>query len=143
MNYYEALQRKTDQRWDFTRNAGATGYCAGWREWEPLKIYDDAHNEHWKREWQEKILPHKDKYHSDGHATAEEAAECYKQYLLDQRLSMNRKSSNSMRKCGICGEFTQFFAELDFQLWHLCEAHNNRESIEKLFEAPGKIISSY
>jgi hypothetical protein len=143
VNYYEPLQRKTDQRWDFTKNVYPTGYCAGWREWKPLEIYDDAHNAHWKQEWETKILPHKDRYHSDGHATAEEAAECYKQYLLDRRLSLNRKSSNSMHKCKICGEFTQLFAELDLQLWHLCEAHNNRESIEKLFEAPGKIISSY
>jgi hypothetical protein len=147
MNYYQARQREKDHRWDYTKgnddDIRPVGYCAGWREWKPFDLYDEAHNDQWKREWEEKLLPHKDKYHSDGHATAEEAAECYKRYLLDHRLKLNLKDPNSAHKCEACGDLTQFLADLDSHYWILCERHNNRETVETLFESPGAIISSY
>jgi hypothetical protein len=147
MNYYQARQREKDGRWDYTKrnddDIHPVGYCAGWREWLTLANLTEEANEHYKRQWEAKVLLHRDKYHSDGHQTPEDAAECYKRYLLDQQLSLGRENHSSMHKCRVCGEFTHLFAEIDSQVWILCEHHNNRETVETLFEAPQQIISSY
>lgn len=148
MNYYQPRQRESDGRWDYTRrnddHIHAVGYCAGWREWKDMQfLVDPAYNEHLRRQHEAQTLPHKDKYHSDGHATPDEASECYKSYLMDQRLRLNLTDANSMQKCQVCGKFTQLFAELDCKAWRLCETHNHRQAVEAIFEAPDRIISSY
>lgn len=124
MNYYQPrmLMNSPDEakngRWDFTlSNDGhirAVGYCA------------EAGKGH--------------------HANASEACECYKKYCLDKKLVLGLKNEDSMERCQAkgCGEFTQLYATIRGQLrmWTLCENHNNRETIESLFEV-GEFISSY
>lgn len=131
MNTYQALQRASDGRWDFTCNGHPAGYCRPYREWwlkdgelrtdmliSPQSIEDYKSTEH--------------KHHGDGHATAEEAAACYREYLLDHKLQLMRKDSGSQRKCKVCGKWTNFWAQCDSKIWHLCEEHNNREEVAKL-----------
>ena len=126
MNYYEPRQRESDQRWDFTcqndDHVWPVGYC-------------------------KKTIENPDvRYHSDGHETPEAAAECYRQFVLDQHLRlMGEGRPGERRQCEACGEMTNLFAEIkNGSIWPLCNAHNNRETVEKLYgEASMKIVSSY
>lgn len=136
MNYYEPKQRKTDGRWVYTRNNYPVGYCCEYKEIDPKLIpISEAEQESYR------VTAHK--HHADGHETEKEACECYKKYLLDHRLSLNRKMSNQQEKCKICGEWTQGFAEIDCQLFVLCGKHNNIESVETLYKAPSWSCSSW
>lgn len=146
MNYYEPRQRESDQRWDFTcqndDHVWPVGYCRPWldveeREGDPvitqLLITEEK-----------RALPFKDKHHSNGHETAEEAAQCYRQYLLDQKLRLMGEAGER-RECNVCDEMTNLYAEIiNGPFLSLCKAHNNRETVEKLYSsAPMKIVSSY
>jgi len=63
-----------------------------------------------------------------GHDTEEDACEHYKQYLLDN--IRYTKSSSSMHKCRICGEWTTGIADVSMsQYYTICEEHQNRESM--------------
>ena len=144
MNSYDARQRKDDDRWDYTcQNDGHThpvGYCAGWpgdrRGTTPI-FSDEA----WSY-FLEKLKPFKEHYHTDGHATAEEACECYRRYLLDNRLEF-RAHGVAHYPCRVCGALTNCHAEVDFQMFHLCDEHRNKEEVEKLFPKVGQSWSSY
>ena len=132
MNYFEARQRQSDGRWNYTKMNGnmvqEVGYCCEFREFPPEM--------HVSEEEQEERRATAHKHHTDGHATEEEACECYKQYVLDHRLSLGRKMANQKQKCVVCGEWTQLFAEVGMaQLYVLCTEHNNRGSVEGLYRA--------
>lgn len=127
MNYYQPRQREKSLRWDFTcknnKQIWPIGYCSG----------------------RSVGGPHDDKYHDDGHASAEEASECYRQYLLDNRLVFeDGEGRKTMRVCQHpeCDEFTAGTAEIELCVFHLCDEHRTREVVESLFEAPGQVISS-
>ncbi len=132
MNHYKARQRK-DGRWDYTcandGKAWPVGYCHEYREPDPEDWIWKMHPDDAQR-----VRDNKDKYHGCGHATEEEAQACYKKYLLENELSLNRKSSNAQYKCKVCGEWTQLFAEVDWHIFNLCEKHQNLESVEPLFQ---------
>src|ERR1039458_152792 len=108
MNYYAARQRK-DGRWDYTNKnddfIGSVGYCHKYR---PLTdgslkgLYPQEYLE--QKEEKQGIFKHK--YHMDGHATKEEACECYRKYLLDTTLCLDGCNDDTQRKCKICGEWT-------------------------------------
>jgi hypothetical protein len=141
MNYYDARQRNEDKRWDYTcRNDDRiwpVGYCHTYVEPEELdKIWP------MREEEREKHVANKHKYHTTGHATAEEACECYREYLLDQELRLGNKW-DSQHHCEVCDAWTDMYAEVGHTKYmNLCEAHNNREEVEKLFKAPGWICCS-
>lgn len=149
MNYYEAKQRQTDKRWDYTRNNRPTGYCC---EYLPVVSEIIPIGEAESKEYQE-AKEHQDqeakeysdtahKHHTGGHETEKEACECYKEYRLDHHLSLNRTMS-SQQKCRICGEWTQKFAEVNLScIFTLCDKHNNRETVEGLYNAPSWSASS-
>ena len=82
------------------------------------------------------------KYHTEGHTSAEEAEACYRDFLLDQELTFNHKSGDAQRKCEICEQWTQLYACIDMRIFNLCENHQNRESVEKLFNSISEIWSS-
>lgn len=131
MNYYEPRQRQSDQRWDFTcqndDHVWSVGYCRAYRSDYDRESFAD-------------------KYHADGHETAEAAAECYRQFVLDQHLRlMGEGRPGEHRQCEVCGEMTSLFAEIrNGSIWPLCKAHNNRETVAGLYsEAPMRIVSSY
>lgn len=139
MNYYKSRQRDSDGKWDFTKmNDGVTygvGYCCEFQEFTPDMHVSEAE--------QEKHQSMSHKYHTDGHETEEEACECYRQYVLDHRLSLGRTMSSQKQKCRICGEWTQHFAEVYLaDIFVLCSEHNNRESVEGLYKAPKMCCTS-
>lgn len=137
MNYYKARQRQTDGRWDYTvGNDGhvrPVGYCGKFSDKYPFHVSEEYLNE---------IRATAHKHHTDGHATAEEACECYRQYLLDHHLRLKGDWKDTQHQCEACGAWTSLYAEIDMRYYNLCEQHNNLEEVEKRFEAPGEIWSS-
>lgn len=145
MNYYGPRQRQTDRRWDYTcmndHIVWPMGYCEGYKEWW-IDLKERVGYEARPDEI-EKYQTHKDKHHTDGHATAEEACQCYRRYLLDHKTRLGLKWSDSQHRCKVCGEWTQMYAEVDHTPFELCETHNTQEQLELLFETPGEIWSSW
>lgn len=131
MQHLKASQRRHDERWDYTSEwqniTHPIGYCHAWKdpdEWG-LPVSDEE---------KEKFRQHKGKYHTDGHATAEEACECYKQYILDH-IVRHSDDINTLHKCQVCDEWTHHRVHVDrFDSFILCAKHANRETLEKLFE---------
>jgi hypothetical protein len=149
MNYYDARQRQSDGKWDYSvMNDGhvhPAGYCSTW----PVKNCEKNETVVWlpKEEWdkhRKEIFAKQEKYHDHGHATHEEACECYRQYLLDSSLRFHEpeKELDTQYKCEICGAWTQCYAIVEMSQWNLCKEHLNRESVEKLFGPIGSIMSS-
>lgn len=148
MNTYCPAQRESDKRWDFIRindrHAYAVGYCAGWREFSGIEGMDPEAIAHFKRQHEMQYGPFKVNYHTDGHASREEAVECYRRYQLDTELKLGIEDTGTMRKCEACGEWTTLSALfVTGQAWTLCAAHNNREEVEKLYQQADRIYSSY
>jgi hypothetical protein len=137
MNHYKARQREIDQRWDYTsgnprEGIHPVGYCHRYRPfsvercaWMTAEMCEQENA---------KEAPFVAKYHTDGHATEEEACECYRTYLLDQRLRLwdPPPDPDTLNKCVVCGVYTAGMAELQMQHWWLCDEHRNRVEIEKL-----------
>jgi hypothetical protein len=125
MNHYRALQRQTNGRWDYTCNGRPTGYCHAWIPFTcpPLPEYmvESA---------TKKFEPLIGNFHTDGHATEEEAWECYKRYQLDTRLRFS-KNSTQQRKCVECDDWTDKYAVCGYHMWWLCEVHATREYASK------------
>lgn len=142
MNHYSARQRK-DGRYDYTRankrlGIFPVGYCAGFLEPEEFERVG-IHLPDRDKELQEKF---RDKYHKDGHETADEACECYRQYLIDHE-SRFLKHSDELRKCEICGEWTDTMVMVgQSRMYELCENHQDDESIEKVMPKIGEIWGS-
>lgn len=152
MNYYAARQRESDKRFDYTcLNDGRSwpvGYCHAYRPFDEkdLQVVFMG-NADWMAKENEKYGQHADKYHKDGHATAEEACSCYKKYLLDHKSRLHAKKNeeaDELHKCAICGAWCANMGEVDhFHHWHLCDEHLTRESLDKLFPEVGECCSSY
>jgi hypothetical protein len=77
----------------------------------------------------------------EGHATAEEACACKKRYDLDKKLRFDMKKMDqvsNLHRCQApgCGEWGPNHAEIPSEMvfWCLCDAHANRETVEKLYE---------
>lgn len=69
-------------------------------------------------------------YHSEGHATKEEACACYRRYLLDTSLKFYRDSDVLAREmpCHVCRLPTLWIGEIPFLgRWHLCPHHQIRD----------------
>ena len=120
MAYFTARQRESDRRWDYTcQNSAGTypiGYCSG-----PELAHFSAEE-------------HRSKYHDDGHATAEEAYACHRAYELDNSVRYHDRD-DTQKKCLICEAWTTRRAVVGQELtkeYALCEAHANRESLEKV-----------
>lgn len=151
MNYYEALQRETDKRWDYTqRRDGRTwpiGYCRGWDESpreDLLEQYGEDRGEMIHRA-QEERRPHQARYHENGHETSEEACECYKSYLLDQHVRLDgAQTVDTQHRCEVdgCDEWTQKLASVEHRSFHLCDGHRNLETLRELVVV-GKSFGSY
>lgn len=137
MNYFAARQRESDKRWDYTcKNDGTiwpVGYCGGWREPQTGLLTPEQ-----VQQWVSQAAPHRHKFHLDGHATAEEACDCYKQYLLDFDLRLGGEALNTQRKCEVCGAWTSRFARVGHRTWFLCDEHRTREHVEALFGPVGE-----
>lgn len=121
MNYYGPRQRDVDGRWDYTRTSGdftfADGYCMGYS-----RIPDSATSP---------------KYHTNGHASPEEACECFKEYELDHFLRFTDDNPKEpLHPCHApeCKEVTSGFAIVTSCMvnWWLCKEHRTREVVDFL-----------
>ena len=136
MNHYKARQRETDGRWDYTsgnprEGVHPVGYCRAWKPQDPNASWmlpGEAEQEN------AEMAPFVHKFHTDGHATSEEACDCYREYLLDHRLRLHDPplDPSTLNKCVVCGAYTAGLAELNFEHWWLCDEHRNRTEVEKL-----------
>ncbi len=144
MNYYGPRQRESDKRWDYTcRNDGhiwPVGYCRKYEEW--WVRFEEQFGHRPNQDEIDRCIANQHKYHSEGHATDDEACACYREYLLDHHLRLGLECSDAQYKCKVCGAWTSLYAEVDMRHWTLCEQHNNREEVEKLFGKVGEIWSS-
>ncbi len=129
MRHYSAKQRQSDGRWDYTCDNRPEGYCGAFERFWP----EDASPEiPGYAEARADALAHRDKYHTDGHATAQEACECYKRYLLDNRTRFH-VMSDQMRKCAACGAWTDRYAQVGgYQIFALCESHCQAATLASL-----------
>ncbi len=131
MKYYTALQRQSDGFWDYTSNSRPIGYCC---EYVDPDSYEEYIRKYMSDSQVERIRSFKDKYHNHGHFTKEEACQCYKEYMLDHFMSLNRKDINSQHRCKKCNEWTQGLAGVGgYSLWSLCEKHQTREVISEFY----------
>lgn len=123
MNYYQALQRLTDGRWEYTRRRDNVvkpiGYCTAAPDSDPNK-------------------------HFNGHATKKEAEDCFRKYTID-RADYGIITEDTQRKCLICLNWTQTAAGVRHGLdtYPLCARHLNRESLNAVVGSFQEIISSY
>lgn len=142
MNYYAARQRQSDQRWDYTirnnTNISPIGYCEPYR-WIGEFFDKFGLTNHYMIDV---IRSYEHKHHNCGHNTKKEAEECYREYLLDQHLQLNKNYVDTQHKCVVCCQWTSLYAEIDMSSWNLCLGHNNRTEVEKLFSSPTEIWKS-
>lgn len=135
MNHLCSMQRRDNGRFDYTYNGVAYGYC---RPYEPIPEDGRIMPAEVAQRENEKMKPFIGNFHDDGHATAEEACECYKRYLLDTRLHLVAEepvNASSQHKCEVCGKFTACNATVGpYRLFTLCLEHQTREQVEKLLK---------
>lgn len=148
MNYDQARQKQSDGKWHYTSRNGnhvhAIGYCS------PRKLCPDC----------PAALPRADcktcggrglidcENPCPGHDTAEEAEEHYRQYLLDNATYRGGGDDpDTLHRCEAegCTAHTAGSAQVGWgvpRYYHLCDAHRNRETLDKLVERPGVCIHS-
>jgi len=142
MNVYQSRQR-TDGRWEFTMTDGSGGRGIGYCHAAPVlsdfvKLGIEVSEEEQAR-WRE----FESKYHTDGHATRGEAEECYRRFVLDNNTVLECEDRTQQRMCKVCGAWTTKFAMVgDHKIVQLCDAHRNKEELEKLVCKPSVIFSS-
>jgi hypothetical protein len=138
MTYDKARQRK-DGTWAYTSmNDGevwAIGYCEPFREWSDESI-DSIYGDRGIYDcFFEPYRATKEKHHEGGHATKEEACECYKQYVLDHKL-VYAVPEEDLRECdypecklaGVC----EMGIPIGPQRFVLCAHHMSKEHISSL-----------
>lgn len=110
------------------------GYCSGWREFECPPDLDEETGEEMRRE-HDRARAFRNKFHDDGHATAQGASECFADYLLDLRLELDHADAEALQPCLECGAPTQTFAVIRIaSFWdeyRLCPEHLSRPLVAK------------
>jgi hypothetical protein len=137
MNTELAAQRP-DGRWHWTINNPRCpkGYCRGWQDWTQEQADRIGMPlEYLQKKQEEEDGPFREKFHTDGHETKEDAERCYYEYCLDHA----REGTMSDQQCHCrfpdCEEWSQKYLGnpgLDgiFNLVVLCDEHRNREGLE-------------
>jgi hypothetical protein len=78
----------------------------------------------------------------EGHATKEEAQECYRKYLLERRTSFDLVLRDWIG-CRVCGRPTKKGALVGpTDYYPLCKQHLNQQALETLVKV-GEEVSSY
>lgn len=135
MNYLSAMHRY-DGRWDFTINGHPTGYCTD---------FPPTENKYNILGWEEHLAKcevNRHKYHTDGHATKEEACACFLEYELDNRWR-EWESSSQQQKCRECGCWTTHIIQLgSYAMYSLCIEHATKDIVRKLHGPIGEIWQS-
>lgn len=134
MNYLCARQRQ-DGRWDYTRNGLPTGYC---RKHVPIPEDGNILSVEFAKKENQKMDLLKDNFHTDGHASKEEACECQKKYQLDAHLRLEKEEpsdASQQFRCQICKNWTACHAWVGaYRVFCLCPEHQTRECLESLFQ---------
>ncbi len=100
------------------------GYCAGpWDEilrrheegLTMMGIIDPAMREAWRKPQGDQF-----RFHSDGHATPEEAEACYRRYSFDCRREFD--TPEQQEPCAICAEWTTNMIDFPQGLWFAMRA---------------------
>jgi len=138
---HQPLQKQSNGRWDYTVSsdeegwAHATGYCTGWRDPDETDAYfakQGMGEVKVRPEVREKLHRFREKFHSDGHATAAEAEACYREYELDFELRFS-EDKDVLKRCGVCEEFTTGRASLgQFGHYAACPKHQTREDVQEI-----------
>ncbi|HEY3363928.1 MAG TPA: hypothetical protein VGK74_02595 [Symbiobacteriaceae bacterium] len=76
-----------------------------------------------------------------GHATSAEAEEHFRQYQLDHARFDGQMRANEQRKCEVCGTWTQGVAIVGDDSHDLCDAHRNREGLDRAMKASPKPVA--
>lgn len=135
MRHYSAIQR-SDGKWDYTCGNRATGYC---HDYMPMV---EQLAKYMSKQQLDNFEANKDKYHSCGHDSKQEACNCYKQYNLDHYLTFTDDKPKSdvstyvytQYKCEICGDWTNGHADVGYYVrFNLCASHRSREFVERLY----------
>lgn len=143
MNHLIARQRNSDGRWDYTRNGRPTGYC---RAYEPIPEDAGFMSPEAIRAENERMAAFSGKFHEDGHATKEEACECYKEFLLDTHSHFPAKEpeqASQQFKCQVCGAWTACTAQVGaYGLFFVCPEHCTREHVAELMRISTAVAKS-
>lgn len=135
MNYLCALQRKSNGRWDYSRNSVPCGYC---RRYVPIPEDGKVVPIEIASAENARMLPLIGNFHVDGHATKEEACECYKRYLLDTRLRLRPEEpadASQQNRYEVCRKFTACHASVGpYRMFMLCPEHQTREHVASLLK---------
>lgn len=150
MEIYQARQRVDDKRWDYTHTNSlggyAIGYCAGLTVWDARSILriglaqDEADAAKLAAEMNAQNAPFASKYHTDGHATEEEACACHREYQLDRQLTFydDKPDADHQDRCKApeCKAFTSGVAMLgNHRFFALCKDHRTRDVVKALLES--------
>jgi hypothetical protein len=138
MNHY-APRQKHDLLWHYTVSNGghirAVGNCS------PYQWCLCSKNDRYRQEDMQTIddcdLCHGHKYVLNtknpcpGHATAQEACNHYKEYLLDNAEFNYGDETSRLYKCDAvgCEEKTRHYANCKGHFYHLCDHHHNRTGL--------------
>jgi hypothetical protein len=118
MEVYQALQRKTDGRWDYTYSnsygACAVGYCSN---------DGDASAG----------------FHADGHSTAAEAEACFRRYEVERHAKVY-DAKDEQKRCAVCGEWTlgRVMVGVFHRVYVLCAHHQTPEHIASQHSADAR-----
>jgi hypothetical protein len=117
MNYYDARQRQSDQKWDFTCQNDN-------RIWAVGKCADKQCN----------------------HDTPDEARACYGQWLIDNRLELEAGTLHKQWvECEVegCDHDTDTVSRVgQYYRFMLCQTHRTKEQVAKMVEV-GSFFGSY
>lgn len=145
MNYAEARERQADHRWDWTNKRDnqvwAVGYCGGWHDWtDEQAARVGMPRDTLQADKETRDGPFRAKFHTDGHATKEEAERCFYEHSLDRVHEI--ENSSIQHRCSVplplpgsfCDAWTTKGLESPgyggcFQVTWLCDAHRNREGL--------------
>jgi hypothetical protein len=135
---YQALQRHVDGRWVMTVSSDeehwlhAVGYCSGPFDlvWPPYSGDSNTFGFLGKDDYErhrEKEMVFRNRYHTAGHETAEEAEACYLEYAIDHRRSFIATSGH---RCAFCMQWTDHHVEIgETRLISICPEHETPENI--------------
>lgn len=144
MNLYAPIERM-DGRWQMCAYAAHTGlhaigYCAG------LRVVPDTIRRalgHTERTAVDDAIGRgaAGHFHTNGHATADDARECYRQYLLDFALWCRPIEDGAVADlgepfcCYVCDQPARTFAQIGHDWWHaaLCQPHATRDTVATMF----------
>lgn len=125
--------------WDYTMGTDEghitpVGYCQAWYEYSAAEFSEmfSQYSVQALIDEQEFRRRHKAKYHIIGHKSAEEASACYRQFLIDNCISVvDFDSENPCNKCGVPTKRVVYIGSIP--RFRFCADHSLGEYLDKNF----------